>query len=81
VPQITYCVVQPFERTEKGAYRVLQAVQASNRGDAIRRAQRCAEKGGAVAFARTGDLDTGEFSDAEILGTYGEVPPDFMAAA
>jgi hypothetical protein len=31
------------------------------------------ERVGAVAFSRTGDPNTGEFSGAVILATYGEV--------
>jgi hypothetical protein len=81
VPEITYCVVQPFERTEKGGYRVLEPLQARSRDDAVRTARRLAEKGGAIAFSRRGDTETGEFADAQVLGIYGEVPPDFSAAA
>lgn len=39
------------------------------------------EKGGAVAFSRTGDPETGEWADALILWVYGQVPAEFMAAA
>lgn len=59
----------------------MEPVQAQNRDHAIRTARRLAEEGGAVAFSRTGDPDTGEFADALILGIYGEVPAEFMAAA
>jgi hypothetical protein len=31
----------------------------------------------AVAFSRNGDLNLGEFDDAVILKTFGEVPDDF----
>jgi len=31
---------------------------------------------GAVAFSRTGDPALGEFGDAEVLGSYGDVPAD-----
>lgn len=33
---------------------------------------------GAVAFSRTGDMDVGEFDDAVILKTFGEVPDDLQ---
>jgi hypothetical protein len=33
-------------------------------------------KAGAVAFVRTGDPLLGEFSDAEVLASFGEVPSD-----
>ena len=32
---------------------------------------------GAVAFSRSGDPNVGEFDDAVILKTFGEVPEDF----
>jgi hypothetical protein len=35
------------------------------------------ENVGAVAFSRSGDLNLGEFEDAVILKTFGEVPADF----
>jgi len=31
---------------------------------------------GAVAFSRTGDPDTGDFSDAEVVRKFGGVPDD-----
>ncbi len=33
---------------------------------------------GAVAFSRTGDPNTGEFSDAVILASYGEVDHNML---
>jgi hypothetical protein len=35
---------------------------------------------GALAFSRQGDPDVGEFEDAVILKTFGEVPKDFGRA-
>jgi len=34
---------------------------------------------GAVAFSRTGDPGTGDFSDAEVISKFGEVPNDLSA--
>jgi hypothetical protein len=34
---------------------------------------------GAVAFSRTGDPATGEFSDATVLRKFGDVPKDLSA--
>jgi hypothetical protein len=34
---------------------------------------------GAVAFSRTGDLSSGEFGDAIVLRSFGEVPSDLSA--
>lgn len=79
--QITYFAVQPFEKTDRGGYRILQPVPAQNGLQARRLAERLAVKGGAVAFSRTGDPEAGEWADALILAVYGEVPAEFMAAA
>lgn len=72
--RITYFVVQPFERTEKGRLRVMDAVEAQSSEAAIRTARARASRGGAVAFAKSGDPDTGDFDDAVILGQFGDVP-------
>ena len=34
---------------------------------------------GAVAFSRTGDPATGDFSDAKVLKKFGDVPDDLSA--
>ena len=81
MPQVTYCVVQAFERTEKGLLRPLEPRQASSSSSAVSEARRLAGKGGAIAFSRTGDPDTGEFSDALILWQGGDVPGDYGQAA
>ena len=71
---ITYYVVVPFGRVEGGDLVPLEPVEAPNTESARRRAQAAAAKhGGAIAFSRMGDPNTGEFSDAVILATYGEV--------
>jgi hypothetical protein len=50
------------------------AVAAVRRAEAMARHERYA---GAIAFSRQGDPDVGEYDDAEILKTFGEVPEDF----
>lgn len=71
---ITYYVVVPFGRTDDGDLVPLEPMEASNGESARRRAQVAAGKhAGAIAFSRTGDPDSGEFSDATILATFGEV--------
>ncbi len=71
---ITYYVVVPFGRTEDGDLVPLEPMEAPNGESARRRAQAAAAKhAGAVAFSRTGDPNTGEFGDAMIIATYGEV--------
>ena len=50
------------------------AIEVSDADRARRQAERVARsKGSAVAFSRTGDPITGEFDDAVILGSFGEV--------
>jgi hypothetical protein len=48
-----------------------------------RDARRCAiaEEGhvGAVAFSRTGNPATGDFSDAKVIKKFGDVPDDLSA--
>lgn len=70
----TYYVVQPFELDNKGHLVPKPAQQVPDKGIAIRRAERLAAKGGAVAFSRSGDLSTGDFDDAVILAQFGLVP-------
>ena len=71
---INYHVVVPFGRIEDGDLVPLEPMEASNRERARRRAQAAATKhAGAIAFSRTGNPNTGEFGDATISATYGEV--------
>jgi len=51
----------------------LSATQAIRRAEAMAHDPKYV---GAVAFARTGDPALGEFGDAEVLGSYGDVPAD-----
>ena len=71
---VTYHVVVPFGRNEDGDVVPLEPVEAPNSEAARRRAEAAAAKhGGAIAFSRTGDPNAGEFGDAVIVATYGEV--------
>ena len=71
---ITYHVVVPFGRNEDGDLVPLEPIETQSDEAARRKAHAAADKhGGAIAFSRTGDPNTGNFSDAEILATYGEV--------
>lgn len=74
-----YYVALPFTRVE-GGLAPGQAVECLNQAGALRRAQAmsCSQSNaGAVAFSRSGDANLGEFDDAVILKTFGEVPNDF----
>jgi hypothetical protein len=61
-----------------------EAVECPYEAAAIRRAQVMAGNeaiAGAVAFFRRGSPDLGEFDDAVILRTFGEVPDDLVGTA
>ena len=61
-----------------------QAVECPHAAAAIRRAEAMSRddaNAGAIAFSRSGSLDVGEFEDAVILKTFGEVPDDFTCAS
>lgn len=74
----TYYAVQPFERAGRGRLSPQQPIVASSSAEAVRKAERIArEKGGAIAFSRTGDDDIGDFDEPVILGRFGDVPREF----
>jgi hypothetical protein len=73
---VTYYVALPFVRTEEGVAPG-EAQEMPNEGAAIRRAEamsRDPANAGALAFKRSGDPNMGNFDDATILKSFGEVP-------
>ena len=73
---MVYYVALPFIPLEGG----LAPGECPNGAAAIRRAQAMSfneANAGAVAFSRSGDPNIGEFDDAVILKTFGQVPEDF----
>ena len=70
----TYYVVIPFDRNAQGepepglAREAVSAVLAKRLARAL-----AAEHGGAIAFSRSGDPETGEFQDPVVLASFGEV--------
>ena len=73
---VTYYVALPFLRTEDGVAPG-QAQEMPNETAAIRRAEsmsRDPANAGALAFRRSGDPNMGNFGEATILKTFGEVP-------
>jgi hypothetical protein len=73
---LTYYVALPFVRTEEGVA-AGEAQEMPNEGAAIRRAEamsRDPANAGALAFKRSGDPNMGNFNDATILKSFGEVP-------
>jgi hypothetical protein len=78
---MVYYVALPFTHTEDGLAPG-EAVECPNGAAAIRRAQAMSTgeaSAGAVAFSRSGDPNLGEFADAVILRTFGQVPEDFVS--
>ena len=72
---VTYFVAMPFDRDEDGELVAGEAQERQSAGAAESAARRMAETAaGAVAFSRTGDPATGEFTDAVVLRQFGEVP-------
>ncbi len=73
---VTYYVALPFGLgndgpTPRDAVECTSAVAAVRRAEALSRIE---GNIGAVAFSRTGDPGAGEFSDAVLLKSFGEVP-------
>ena len=72
---ITYYVALPFVLNEEGVLVPGEAQDRQTASAAIRLAEDMAKRfGGAVAFSRTGDPQVGEFEDAVVLRSFGEVP-------
>ncbi len=76
---VTYHVVIPFARDDEGNLVPLEPVEAPNAESAQRRAQAAAAKhAGALAFSRTGDPNTGEFDEAKLTASFGDVDPTLL---
>ena len=74
---VTYYVAMGFERDPEGELIAMEPMEAQSSTQAISRARSlAASKAGAIAFSRTGDPEIGEFNDAVILFTAGDVPTD-----
>ena len=72
---ITYYVAMGFVRDEAGELVAMDPVESQSSHTAVARARSLAAgNAGAIAFSRTGDPNTGEFTDAVVLFTAGEVP-------
>lgn len=70
MPKVTYYVVLPFMKTDDGLLGQ-EAAEMPSVAAAVSRAHTMAmSNAGAMAFARTGDPATGDFSDAEVLAKW-----------
>lgn len=79
MPDITYYVALPFTEDEEGSVAAGAAEEFQGASAAIRRAETLSKIdgiAGAVAFTRSGDPLAGEFKDATVLKTFGDVPAD-----
>jgi hypothetical protein len=81
MPEVTYYVALPFIAADDGVA-AGEPTECFNPNAVVMRAEALSRKEGhvgAVAFSRTGDPATGEFSDARVIKTFGEVPSDLSA--
>jgi hypothetical protein len=79
VADVTYYVAMPFLQDDTGSPVAGAAEECQSSSAALRRAEilsRTAGSIGAIAFSRTGDPSIGEFSDAQLLRKFGQVPDD-----
>jgi hypothetical protein len=78
---ITYFVALPFDVADANTI-VGEPIECPSPASAIERAHdlwKVVGHTGAVAFSRTGDPATGDFSDATVLRKFGDVPDDLSA--
>jgi hypothetical protein len=81
VAEVTYFVALPFVVSEDGVA-AGEPTECLNPNAAVMRAEALARKEGhvgAVAFSRTGDPATGDFSDTKAIRKFGDVPDDLGA--
>jgi hypothetical protein len=79
--EVTYYVALPFIATNDGIA-AGEPIECFNPNAAVMCAEalfRMEGHVGAVAFSRTGDPATGDFSDATVIRKYGDVPDDLSA--
>lgn len=79
--EVTYYVALPFIVADDGMA-AGEPMECFNPSAAVMRADALSRKPGhvgAVAFSRTGDPATGDFSDAKVIKKFGEVPDDLSA--
>jgi hypothetical protein len=76
--EVTYYVALPFFAADDGIA-AGEPTECFNPVAVVIRAEALSRKEGhvgAVAFSRTGDPATGDFSDAKVIRKFGEVPDD-----
>jgi hypothetical protein len=81
MPGIIYFVALPFDVAD-GSVVIGEPIECPSAAAAIGRAEAmCKILGhtGAIAFSRTGDPASGDFSDAKVIRKFGHVPDDLSA--
>ena len=79
MPEVTYYVALSFAQDDGGAPVAGAAEECQSPTGAVRRAESLSRQAGnigAVAFSRSGDPMIGEFSGAQLLRKFGQVPED-----
>ena len=79
--EVTYYVALPFVASDDGVA-AGEPTECFNPVAVVVRAEALSRKVGhvgAVAFSRTGDPATGDFSDAKVIRKFGDVPDDLSA--
>jgi hypothetical protein len=79
--EATYYVALPFVPSDDGIAPG-EATECFSANAAVMRAEALSRKPGhvgAIAFSRTGDPSSGDFSDATLIRKFGEVPDDLSA--
>jgi hypothetical protein len=78
---VTYYAALPFVAADDGIA-AAEPTECFNPNAAVLRAEAPSRKAGhvgAIAFSRTGDPATGDFSDAKVIRRFGDVPTDLSA--
>jgi hypothetical protein len=72
--EVTYHLALPFVFPDDGiaAGEAAECLSAKRRGDASRGAARKPGHAGAIAFSRTDDPSSGDFSDAKLIRKFGD---------
>jgi hypothetical protein len=81
VAEVTYYVALPFVVANDGVA-AGEPTECFNPTAAVMTAEALSRREGhvgAVAFSRTGDPATGDFSDAQVTRKFGDVPDDLSA--
>jgi hypothetical protein len=79
--EVTYFVALPFVASDEGIA-AGEPTECLNSNAAVMRAEALSRKEGhvgAIAFSRTGDPATGDFSEAQVIRKFGHVPNDLSA--